>query len=168
MKNPKIYPGILFFIAFAQGFEQMLLKDAEISSICNQILNFEFSQFIFSIQSHKIHIFIIHDSFRNISIASGTCVIRYLSVQFVWVIFCWLKYTVSQKFGQTEKNGHFWPANTFNWFCDFQFLSYRKKYFRKKKKKNKKNRKTPKFCANHIFMKYVTLGVFISAATPKE
>ena len=29
-------------LLFAQGFEQRLLKDAEISSICNQVLNFEF------------------------------------------------------------------------------------------------------------------------------
>ena len=35
--------------------------------------------------------------------AFGTCVIRYLTVEFVWVIFCWLKYTVSKKFGRTEK-----------------------------------------------------------------
>ena len=43
--------------------------------------------------------------------AFGTCVIN-LSVEFARVIFCWLKYTVNQKFGQTEKkkkkkNGHF-------------------------------------------------------------
>ena len=55
--------------------------------------------------------------------------------------------------------------NTFNRFCDFQFLSYQEKYFRKKEKEI---RKTPKFCANQIFMKYVTLGVFIFTGIPKE
>ena len=98
--------------------------------------------------------------------AFGTCMIRYLSFSMIiWVIFCWLKYSVSQKLAHTEKKGHFWPANTFKRFCDFQFLSYHKKYFRKKEKKI---RKTSKFCANQIFMKYITLGVFISAGIPKE
>ena len=39
--------------------------------------------------------------------AFGTCVNRCLSIEFVWVIFCRLKYYVGEKFGQTEKNGHF-------------------------------------------------------------
>ena len=41
-KIPKFTLVFCLLLLFEQGFEQMLLKDAEIFSICNQVLNFEF------------------------------------------------------------------------------------------------------------------------------
>ena len=54
------------------------------SAIKSYILNFVNS---FSVCNDTKYIFIIDDSFRN--------------------TFGWLKYSVGQKFGQTEKNSHF-------------------------------------------------------------
>ena len=36
---------------------QIFLKDTEISSICNQVLTFQFFKVVFDMQLHKMHIY---------------------------------------------------------------------------------------------------------------
>ena len=89
------------------------------------------------------------------------CVIRYLSVEFVWVIFCRLKYCVGQRFDQKENMVTFEHINLIVWFPIFKLP---KKY----SEKEKEIRQTPRFCTKQMFIKYVALGAFISAGIPKE
>ena len=69
---------------------QMLLKDPEISSIFNQVLNFEFSKSL-SIWNNISYLIVIGNYLRNISVTLSTCMIMQFSGEFVGVFFPPLK-----------------------------------------------------------------------------
>ena len=79
-------------LLFAQGFEQRLLKDAEISSLKLWIL---LTHVQYAMTQNTYSLFM---TLSEICMAFETCMIRYHSAVFVWVIFISVKiFLVKQK-----------------------------------------------------------------------
>ena len=148
----------------------MLLNEAGIYLICNQVWNFELCWIVFSIQQQKVHTYYLW-FFMEYKFDFEYPDEKLLSLWVWWGSVSSAKNISSIKsFVKQYQKGHFWPTKMFKQFWNLQFLSHRKRISKRTKKKQDKEKICKKSisCVNQLFLKCLILCVFISATVLKQ
>ena len=113
----------------------MLLKDAEISFICNQVRNFELCEIVFSIQWLKLRIYYFlffpeyKLDFEKLRIRNSSVSKEFFQTRrrVHWGYVSLVKIFLQPKvLSNSIKKCHIWQSKTFKRFWNFRFLSKQK------------------------------------------